>query len=136
MFHGYPALMQQLQTQMDAKLICIPYFSQTSEEAFVYMTPSLNIAFNKDLEKRSGKAGDCIGCAGLHDFRRGTKTDRQWKMCNLIEYRCSDDDAGYIRFGDEMKSNSIYIRYSAKILSASQEAVHGLLSGEMDEAGI
>lgn len=51
MFHGYPALMQQLQTQMDAKLICIPYFSQTSEEAFVYMTPSLNIAFNKDLEK-------------------------------------------------------------------------------------
>ena len=34
MFHGYPALMQQLQTQMDAKLICIPYFSQTSEEAF------------------------------------------------------------------------------------------------------
>lgn len=26
MFHGYPALMQQLQTQMDAELICIPYF--------------------------------------------------------------------------------------------------------------
>ena len=36
---------------------------------------------------------------------------------------------------DEMKSNSIYIRYSAqKSFSASQEAVHGLLSGEMDEA--
>ena len=26
MFHGYPALMQRLQTQMDAELICIPYF--------------------------------------------------------------------------------------------------------------
>lgn len=55
MFHGYPALMQQLQTQMDAELICIPYFSQISEEAFVYMTPSLNIAFNKDLEKDQEK---------------------------------------------------------------------------------
>ena len=73
MFHGYPALMQRLQTQMDAELICIPYFSQTSEEAFVYMTPSLNIAFNKDLEKDSGKAGDCIGCAGLHDLSKRDK---------------------------------------------------------------
>lgn len=65
MFHGYPALMQQLQTQMDAKLICIPYFSQTSEEAFVYMTPSLNIAFNKDLEKDQEKletALDVLDC--------------------------------------------------------------------------
>ena len=36
---------------MDAELIRIPFFSQTSDEAFINMTPSLNIAFNKDLEK-------------------------------------------------------------------------------------
>ena len=30
---------------------------------------------------------------------QGTKADRQWKMCDLIEYKCSDDDAGYIRSG-------------------------------------
>lgn len=36
---------------------------------------------------------------------------------------------------DEMKSNSIYIRYSAqKSFPASLEAIHGLLSGELDEA--
>ena len=51
MFHGHPTVMQQLEKQMDAELIPIPYFSQTSDESYVYMTPSLNIAFNKNLEK-------------------------------------------------------------------------------------
>ena len=51
MFHGYPALMQEYQEQMDAELTRIPFFSQISDEAFINMTPSLNIAFNKDLEK-------------------------------------------------------------------------------------
>ena len=64
--------MQQLQKQMDADLIRIPYFSQTSDESYVYMTPSLNIAFNKNLEK-IGETGYCAGCAGLYDFRRGAK---------------------------------------------------------------
>ena len=47
MFHGQPTDMQKLQDQMDAELIRIPYFSQTSDSSFVYMFPSLNIAFNK-----------------------------------------------------------------------------------------
>ncbi len=51
MFHGHPTVMQQLQKQMDAELIRIPYFSQTSDESYVYMTPSLNIAFNKNWKK-------------------------------------------------------------------------------------
>ncbi len=35
---------------------------------------------------------------------------------------------------DEINNNSVYIRYSAqKSFDASLEAVHGLLSGEMDE---
>ncbi len=65
MFHGYPTLMQELQEQMDAELTRIPYFSQTSDEAFVYMTPSLNIAFNKELEKDQEKldtAFDVLDC--------------------------------------------------------------------------
>ena len=45
MFHGYPALIQEFQKRMDAKLIRIPFFSQTSDEAFINMTPSLNIYF-------------------------------------------------------------------------------------------
>ena len=55
MFHGYPALMQEYQEQMDAELTRIPFFSQISDEAFINMTPSLNIAFNKDLEKDQEK---------------------------------------------------------------------------------
>ena len=55
MFHGYPALMQEFQEQMDAELTRIPFFSQISDEAFINMTPSLNIAFNKDLAKINGK---------------------------------------------------------------------------------
>ena len=51
MFHGYPALMQELQEQMDAELTRIPFFSQISDEAFINMTPSLNIAFNKTWKK-------------------------------------------------------------------------------------
>ena len=65
MFHGHPTVMQQLQKQMDAELIRIPYFSQTSDESYVYMTPSLNIAFNKNLEKDREKldtALDVLDC--------------------------------------------------------------------------
>ena len=65
MFHGYPALIQEFQKQMDAELIRIPFFSQTSDEAFINMTPSLNIAFNKDLEKNPEKldiALDILDC--------------------------------------------------------------------------
>ena len=135
MFHGYPALMQQLQTQMDAQLICIPYFSQTSEEAFVYMTPSLNIAFNKDLEKDQEKletALDVLDCMISEEGQRLIANGRCVISLNTNVPTMMQDISG---LEDEMKSNSIYIRYSAqKSFPASLEAIHGLLSGEMDEA--
>ena len=65
MFHGYPALMQEYQEQMGAELTRIPFFSQISDESFINMTPSLNIAFNKDLEKDQEKldlAFDVLEC--------------------------------------------------------------------------
>ena len=134
MFHGYPALMQELQEQMDAELIRIPYFSQTSEESFIYMTPSLNIAFNKELEKNQEKldiAWDVLDCMiseqGQKLIADGTgvisfNTDVPTMMENVPGLE------------DEIRNNSVYIRYSAqKSFAASQEAVHGLLSGKMDE---
>ena len=128
------ALMQQLQTQMDAKLICIPYFSQTSEEAFVYMTPSLNIAFNKDLEKDQEKletALDELDCMISEEGQRLIANGRCVISLNTNVPTMMQDISG---LEDEMKSNSIYIRYSAqKSFYASLEAVHRLLSGEMDE---
>lgn len=38
MFHGQPTDMQKLQDQMDAELIRIPYFSQTSDSSFLLFT--------------------------------------------------------------------------------------------------
>lgn len=91
MFHGYPALMQEFQEQMDAELTRIPFFSQISDEAFINMTPSLNIAFNKELEKIR-KTGSGIRCPGVYDFKRRTNIDRRWKGCNFIKCRCSKHD--------------------------------------------
>ena len=134
MFHGQPTDMQKLQDQMDAELIRIPYFSQTSDSSFVYMFPSLNIAFNKELEKNQEKLDTALDVLDCMISEQGQK---------LIA-----DGSGVISFNtdvpsmmqnvpgleEEIKDTSIYIRYSAqKSFDASLEAVHGLLSGKMDE---
>ena len=134
MFHGQPRDMQKFQDQMDAELIRIPYFSQTSDSSFVYMFPSLNIAFNKELEKNQEKLDTALDVLDCMISEQGQK---------LIA-----DGSGVISFNtdvpsmmqnvpgleEEIKDTSIYIRYSAqKSFDASLEAVHGLLSGKMDE---
>ena len=135
MFHGYPALMQEFQEQMDAELTRIPFFSQISDEAFINMTPSLNIAFNKDLEKDQEKletALDVLDCMISEEGQRLIANGRCVISLNTNVPTMMQDISG---LEDEMKSNSIYIRYSAqKSFPASLEAIHGLLSGEMDEA--
>ena len=54
----------QLQKQMEVDLIRILYFSQTSDE-LMYMTPSLNIAFNKTWKKtrRTDTVTDVLDCS-------------------------------------------------------------------------
>ena len=94
MFHGHPTVMQQLQKPMDAELIRIPYFSQTSDESYVYMTPSLNIAFNKNLEKDREKLDTALDVLDCMISEEGAKADCGWKRCYFIEYRCSNHDAG------------------------------------------
>ena len=135
MFHGYPALMKQLQAQMDAKLICMPFFSQTSDEAFVYMTPSLNIAFNKDLEKDQEKLETALKVLDCMISEEGQKLIANGRCVISLNTNVPTMMQDISGLEDEMKSNSIYIRYAAqKSFSASLEAVQGLLSGEMDEA--
>ena len=101
----------------------------------MYMTPSLNIAFNKDLEKDQEKletALDVLDCMISEEGQRLIANGRCVISLNTNVPTMMQDISG---LEDEMKSNSIYIRYSAqKSFSASLEAIHGLLSGEMDEA--
>ena len=133
MFHGYPALMQEFQEQMDAELIRIPFFSQISDEAFINMTPSLNIAFNKDLEKDQEKldlALDVLDCMISEEGQKLIAEGSGVISLNIDVPSMMEDVPG---LEDEISDNSVYIRYSAqKSFDASLEAVHGLLSGEMD----
>lgn len=134
MFHGYPALMQDFQEQMDAELIRIPFFSQISDEAFINMTPSLNIAFNKDLEKDQEKLGLALDVLDCMISEEGQKliADGSGVISLNIDVPSMMEDVPSM-MEDEISDNSVYIRYSAqKSFDASLEAVHGLLSGEMD----
>ena len=134
MFHGYPALMQEYQEQMDAELTRIPFFSQISDEAFINMTPSLNIAFNKDLEKDQEKldlAFDVLDCMISKEGQTLIADGKGVISLNVDVPNMMEDIPG---LEDEINNNSVYIRYSAqKSFDASLKAVHGLLSGKMDE---
>ena len=134
MFHGYPALMQEFQEQMDAELTRIPFFSQISDEAFINMTPSLNIAFNKELEKDQEKldlAFDVLECMISKEGQTLIADGKGVISLNVDVPNMMEDVPG---LEDEINNNAVYIRYSAqKSFDASLEAVHGLLSGEMDE---
>ena len=134
MFHGHPTVMQQLQKQMDAELTRIPYFSQTSDESYVYMTPSLNIAFNKNLEKDREKldtALDVLDCMISEEGQKLIADGSGVISLNTDVPTMMQDVPG---LEEEINHNAVYIRYSAqKSFDASLEAVHGLLSGEMDE---
>ena len=134
MFHGHPTVMQQLQKQMDAELIRIPYFSQTSDESYVYMTPSLNIAFNNNLEKDREKldtALDVLDCMISEEGQKLIADGSGVISLNTDVPTMMQDVPG---LEEEINHNAVYIRYSAqKSFDASLEAVHGLLSGEMDE---
>ena len=134
MFHGHPTVMQQLQKQMDAELIRVPYFSQISDESYVYMTPSLNIAFNKDLEKNPEKldiALDVLDCMISEEGQKRIADGSGVISLNTDVPTMMKDVSGLEK---EIQDNSVYIRYSAqKSFAASLKVVHGLLSGEMDE---
>ena len=55
-FHGTPDIYKTLSSQMsDSELVRLPYFSQTSNDGYIYMHPSLNVALNKDLENDKTK---------------------------------------------------------------------------------
>ena len=114
MFHGHPTVMQQLQKQMDAELTRIPYFSQTSDESYVYMTPSLNIAFNKNLEKDREKldtALDVLDCMISEEGQKLIADGSGVISLNTDVPTMMQDVPG---LEEEINHNAVYIRYSAQ----------------------
>ena len=134
-FHGTPDIYKNLSQEMkDSELVRLPYFSQTSNEGYIYMHPSLNVALNSDLENNKTKLDlalkvlDCMvskkgqqliaNGSGVISFNQGVPS-----MMNDVE-----------GLEESLKNNNIYIRYSAqKSFVAAKEVVHGLLTGQIDE---
>ena len=120
--------------KMDAELIRIPYFSQTSDSSFVYMFPSLNIAFNKKLEKNKEKLDTALDVLDCMISEQGQKLIADGSGVISLNTDVPSMMQNVPGLEEEIKDTSIYIRYSAqKSFDASLEAVHGLLSGKMDE---
>ncbi len=133
MFHGSPIHLKQCEEQMDAELVRVPYFSQTSSEGYIYMTPSLHIAMNKSLEDSQEKLSaalamlDCmLSIEGQTLIANGT---------GVISFNpdVASLTDGMVGLEDEIDNNQYYIRYSSqKSFDASVKAVTGLLSGSMN----
>lgn len=134
-FHGTPDIYKNLSQEMkDSELVRLPYFSQTSNDGYIYMHPSLNVALNSDLENNKTKLDlalkvlDCMiskkgqqliaNGSGVISFNQGVPS-----MMNDVK-----------GLEESLKNNNIYIRYSAqKSFVAAKEVVHGLLTGQIDE---
>ena len=57
---GIPGAMVGYQSVMEGELVRLPYFSQTSDESWIYTYPSLNIAVNRSVAEDEGKMDDAM----------------------------------------------------------------------------
>ncbi len=133
MFHGTQGNMQECQKYMDAELVRIPYFSQTSGEGFVYMNPSLNVALNKELEEDSERLETAMQVLDCMISEEGQKLIGYGGGAVSFNPGISLAAEGMEGLETEIENNAYYIRYSGqKSFVASYEAVQGLLTGKMD----
>ncbi len=133
MFHGTPVNMKACQESMDAELARIPYFSQTADEGFVYMNPSLNVAMNKKLEEDPDKLETAMEVLNCMLSEEGQKRIANGSGIISFNPKIASTTEGMSGLEEQMRNNEYYIRYSAqKSFSAGQAAVTGLLTGEMD----
>lgn len=134
-FHGTPDIYKTLSSQMsDSELVRLPYFSQTSNDGYIYMCPSLNVALNKELENDQTKLDSALKVLGCMISKKG-----QQLIANGTGVISFNPDVESMMndvkgLEEPLKNNNIYIRYSAqKSFAAAKEVVHGLLTGQMDE---
>lgn len=134
MFRGTPSVVEELKTMTDDELVRLPYFSQTSDESWVYTYPSLNIALNSSLEQNEEKQEAAMKVLNCFLSQEG----QEYIACGqgMISYNVGveSDMSGMEGVKDELDKNAIYIRYASNnSFLASLEAINGLLSGKMDE---
>lgn len=135
MFRGTPGVMEVLRSNMDAELVRLPYFSQTSDESWVYTYPSFNIALNGELEKNDEKLELALKVLDCFLSEEGQKLVADGDGMISYNAHVESDFDGMTGVEDEIENNAFYIRYASNgSFSGSLQAVKGLLSGQMDES--
>lgn len=134
MFRGTPGVMEALKSVTDAELVRLPYFSQTSDESWVYTYPSFNVALNSKLEKNEDKLDLAMKVLDCFLSEEGQKLVADGD--GMISYNADVESTldGLDGIEEEIEKNAFYIRFASNgSFSGSLQAVKGLLSGEMDE---
>lgn len=134
-FHGTPDIYKTLSSQMsDSELVRLPYFSQTSNDGYIYMHPSLNVALNSDLENNKTKLDSALKVLDCMISKKGQQLIANGSGVISFNPDVSSMMNDVKGLEESLKNNNIYIRYSAqKSFVAAKEVVHGLLTGQMDE---
>lgn len=133
MFRGTPSVMEYLKSNMDSELIRLPYFSQTSDESWIYTYPSFNIALNSELEKNDEKLNLAMKVLDCFLSEKGQKLVADGDEMISYTAHVSSSFDGMTGVEKQIQNNAFYIRYASNgSFSGSLQAVKGLLSGQMD----
>lgn len=133
-FRGTPVHMVEFQSQMKDELVRLPYFSQTSDESWIYSYPSLNLALNRELEEDKEKLDAAVEVTKCFLSQKGQEIISAGQGLLSYNVNVKSNLNGMTGIEEEIKKNAFYIRYaSGASFSASLLAVNGLLTGEMDE---
>lgn len=134
MFRGTPSVMDYLNTNMDDELVRIPYFSQISDESWIYTYPSFNVALNNKLEDNDKKLDLAMKVLECFTSENGQKLVADGDGRISYNAHVESDLDGMKGVENEVKKNAFYIRYASNnSFSASLDAVKGLVSGKMNE---
>lgn len=131
---GTPGNMAGYQSVMADELVRLPYFSQTSDESWIYTYPSLNVAVNSSVEEDEGKMDAAMQVLNCFLSQKGQEIIAAGQ--GMISYNVDvpSDLNGMTGVEDEVKKNAFYIRYASNAsFAASLKAVSGILTGELDE---
>lgn len=128
MFRGTPSVMEELKEMSDDEFVRIPYFSQSSNESWLYTYPSLNISLNKDLEEDNEKLSKAMRILECFLSQKGQEYISGGEGMISYNVGIDSDISGMEGVQDEIERNSVYIRYASNnSFSASQELIDDLL---------
>lgn len=135
MFRGTPEVMESLQSQMDDELVRLPYFSQTSDESWVYTYASMNYALNKNLENNKEKLDKAMKVLDCFISEQGQQIIAGGNGFISYNPNVASKLDGLTGIEEEVRDNQFYIRYASNnSFPASMTAIQGLVDGSMSEA--